>query len=190
MKAPTKQMDQHLCETFGPVSQPAVAPKKVLILGHGRNGKDTAAEILNEMYGYTYISSSRAMLDEIYPALTWITGIEDKEELFEKRSESRELWKRLIDLYNAADKAALAKLISQKTDVYVGMRSDVEYAASKHLFDVVLWIDASDRVASVDPTMMIQYDEHEMYWVDNNYPIDSIKGLKHMLFMLRDVGVL
>lgn len=155
--------------------------KKILILGHGRHGKDTVAEIIHDLTGLTYTSSSRAMLDIIYPVLTLVTGITDKEELFEKRTENRELWKELINLYNAADKSALAQRICGVTDIYVGMRDDQEFEASRHLFDLILWVDAEQRHPP-DPTMLIK-KQPGMQWIDNNGDLDElwkqVKLLQH-----------
>lgn len=159
--------------------------KRILILGHGRHGKDTVAEIVHEITGLTFVSSSRAMLDIIYPVLRIVTGLTDKEELFDQRTENRELWKELINLYNAADKSALARRICEITDIYVGMRDDQEYEASKHLFDHVLWVDASAR-KDPDPTMLIQYDE-TMTRIDNNGTIDE---LWFQVEELRERGIL
>ena len=33
--------------------------KKLLVIGHGRHGKDTVCEILRDHYGYTFESSSQ-----------------------------------------------------------------------------------------------------------------------------------
>ena len=143
---------------------------KILILGHGRHGKDTFAELL----GLEYISSSEAALDVIWPALKEITLFAKKETAFEERHEWREIWKELISLYNTPDKSSLAKLILSKNDVYVGMRCIEEFEASEHLFDVIYYVDASKRVNYVDPTMSIPYDPETMVLIDNNGDLASL----------------
>jgi hypothetical protein len=162
--------DPHLVETFHQFDK-----KKLLILGHGRHGKDTVAELIAEKFGLTFNSSSRAALDAIWPALDVATEYKyyDKEEAFSDRSNCRELWKELITLYNTPDKASLCKLILSQCDMYVGMRCDLEYEASRELFDHVIWVDASDRYPK-EPSMKIKCDHQSMIWVDNNGTLDDL----------------
>lgn len=141
---------------------------KILVLGHGRHGKDTAAEYLRDHHGLSFRSSSEACAEVLKPVLDLADGEQTAAQHFKNRHKRRELWKRLISLYNSADPAALAKLITSQCDMYVGMRSQREYDASQHLFDLVLWIDASERVQYVDPTMEIEFDPTIMQRVDNS----------------------
>lgn len=156
--------DQHVTETFGTLR------KKILVLGHGGHGKDSFAEMLHiasqKKLGYT--SSSRAMLDEIYPALVAAKGYTDKEVAFEDRRNNRQLWKELINLYNSTDKTALTRAVLSQTDIYVGMRDDKEFQASKEMFTHIFWVDAAQRVSDKDPTMLIEFDINSMLFVDNN----------------------
>ena len=143
--------------------------KKVLILGHGRHGKDTLAEYLEKYFGIPFISSSFGAAEAIFAGLQYFTDFkyEYVEDAFEDRHNYRPLWKQLITEYNADDKARLCKEILSKSDCYVGMRCKEEYEASKHLFDLVIWVDASERIGYIDPTMGIEFDD-SMFHVDNN----------------------
>ena len=76
---------------------------KILVLGHGRHGKDTVAEMLRDRHGLSFTGSQ-------------------------------------ISVYNTPDKARLAREVLEVGDLYVGMRSNAEYAASKELFDHTLWV--------------------------------------------------
>lgn len=145
---------------------------KILILGHGRHGKDTAAEYLRDKYGLSFVSSSYACAEILKPVLDLIFGEHTVEEHFNERHDHRELWKRLISLYNAADATALTKLILSKNDMYVGMRSLREFEHAAELFGHILWIDASAR-KDPDPTMQISYTKG-MYGIDNNGPIRQL----------------
>ncbi len=138
---------------------------KILVLGHGRHGKDTVAAILRDEYVLSFISSSEACAEVLKPVLDLLHGERDH---FAERHDHRELWKRLISLYNAADPSALAKHILSKCDMYVGMRSAREYAASRHLFDFILWVDASPRVDYADPTLEIRLHPQLMVRIDNS----------------------
>jgi len=149
---------------------------KVLILGHGRHGKDTVAEILEEAYGLTFQSSSRAACEIFIYKELCRSGFdyEDIEECYTDRHNHRELWKEMITRYNPPDhKERLCRQILKRSDCYVGMRCQLEYEASKKLFDLVLWVDALKRHPK-DPTMTIERDE-SMICIDNNGSLGQLK---------------
>jgi hypothetical protein len=137
-----------------------------LILGHGWHGKDTAAEIMRDEFGLTFTSSSYAAAEiAVRPHLS--KTYDTAEDCYNDRRNHRDEWRRLITQYNTPDKSKLCREILAKTDIYVGMRCPEEYAASKHLFDVVLWVDRSEVVGQ-DRTMQIEFDPNEMIYIDNN----------------------
>ncbi len=118
---------------------------KVLILGHARHGKDTVAQLIFENTGLTFISSSMmAMEHVIWPVIGH--EYKSKEECFQDRVNRRALWFKLISDFNKDDPSRLCQLILDKCDIYVGMRSAVELEASLKLFDLILWVDASERL--------------------------------------------
>lgn len=140
---------------------------KLLILGHSRHGKDTAARILERLTGMRWISSSEAACERVvYPALRDVYGYTGPAECFADRHNHRIEWRDLITAYNTPDKSRLCREILAESDCYVGMRCHLEYAASRHLFGAVLWIDASKRLPA-DPSMSIERD-CSMITVDNN----------------------
>jgi 7,8-dihydro-6-hydroxymethylpterin-pyrophosphokinase len=49
----------------------------------------------------------------------------------------------------------LAKQLLEEYDIYVGMRSIVEFNQARELFDLTIWIDASERVAEREPASSI-----------------------------------
>lgn len=150
---------------------------KLLILGHARHGKDTAAEYLRDRWGVSFQSSSLTAARVILPVLNAARGLAGAPPYmsplaaFNDRQSPRmrELWKRAISLYNAADKTALAREILKDSDCYVGMRALDEYQATQRLFDHVLWVDASERVGGRDSTMGIELDRWGMRVIDNNH---------------------
>lgn len=149
---------------------------KTLILGQGRHGKDTVAEILRDEFGLSFQSSSSAALDAIWPALESSRGFTCKEFAYNERHDDRQLWYELIKLLNYSDKSTLCREILSNNDLYVGMRDNEEYEASKHLFDIILYVDASDRVKVLDPTMRIPYNEDSMIKIDNNGTEKELKA--------------
>ena len=165
--------DPHKVETFG--------NPKILILGHGRHGKDTVAGMINKFKGYKFSSSSWAALDVIWPCLQEFIRYTNKEEAYEDRHNHRELWKRLISLYNTPDKSALCRHIFKNNDIYVGMRCNKEFEACRHLFDLIVWVE--DYRKPIDSTMKISKENlyGGVYLIDNNgsleYLEESVKNL-------------
>jgi len=140
---------------------------KILILGHGRHGKDTVAEMLRDRAGITFKSSSEAAAEiAVFPALSARHGYQTPAECFADRTNHRAEWKELITAYNTPDKGKLCREILETSDCYVGMRCPLELAATRHLFGLILWVDASGRVPT-DPSMGIERDQN-MLLIDNN----------------------
>ena len=148
---------------------------KIMILGSARSGKDTLAELLNEYFGMTFKSSSE-MANEtfIYETIKDEYDYKSIEECFEDRVNHRSLWYKLICFYNREDKAKLAKDIITKYDCYVGMRDLEEFKASKHLFDIIIWVDASKRIGTPEITNKISIDEAH-FIVNNNGSLEDLK---------------
>jgi hypothetical protein len=125
----------------------------LLIIGHARHAKDTMAEILGENFGLKFQSSSQAAADIfIYDELKTKYGYKNSIECFEDRVNHRQEWYEMICDYNKDDKARLAKGILELTDCYVGMRDrgEIEECINQELFDLIIWVDASDRLPLED----------------------------------------
>jgi nucleoside 2-deoxyribosyltransferase len=159
---------------------------KLLVLGAGRHGKDTLAEVMERKGGYTFTSSSEAANSTvIYPVLCQSHRYQSEKECFEDRHNHRKLWYNLICLYNKEDKARLAREILQNVDIYVGMRSSEELEASRPLFDLVLWVDAEKRITEKDPTLMIERNQADLC-IDNNGTLDEfINRTRRLLSLLK-----
>lgn len=126
---------------------------KLLIIGHMRHGKDTLAQIFNEEFGYTFESSSQSASNIfLYDLLKEKYNYKTPEECFEDRVNHRKEWYEAICEYNKEDKARLAKGILKRSDCYVGMRdrTEIEECLKQGVFDLVVWVDASERLPSED----------------------------------------
>lgn len=159
---------------------------KILILGHGRHGKDTAAEMLNEISGgkLSFESSSLfAAKKVVYPKLKRMYGYRTVEECYNDRHHHRQEWYNLISEYNTPYKGRLCRELLKEYDIYVGMRSLEEYKATKSLFNLILWVDAFKR-HDIDPTMKISYKVRDMELVDNNTSIEWLKIQMEILYNL------
>jgi hypothetical protein len=151
-----------------------------LILGHGRHGKDTVAEMLRDHIGLTFRSSSEAACEiAVFPRLSQMYGYETPAECFADRANHRQEWRDLIIQHNTPDLGRLCKDILATHDCYVGMRNKDEYEATKHLFDVVIWVDAHRRCGA-DFSMDVPFDK-TMAYVDNNGDVASLGAQMKML---------
>ena len=122
---------------------------KLCIVGSARWGKDSFAEILRDEFGMTFESSSQSAADIfLYDLLKEKYGYETSEECFEDRHNHRQEWYEAICEYNKDDKARLAKGIVERTGCYVGMRDrdEIRECIKQGLFDLIVWVDASDRL--------------------------------------------
>ena len=127
---------------------------KLLLIGNARHGKDSLAEILNKEFDLTFKSSSQAAADIfIYNELKNKYGYKTPEECFEDRVNHRAEWYQLICEYNNGDLAKLAKGILSISDCYVGMRdrNEINECIKQGLFDLIIWVDASDRLPLESP---------------------------------------
>tara|TARA_R110001592_G_scaffold296980_1_gene567461 strand:+ start:68 stop:625 length:558 start_codon:yes stop_codon:yes gene_type:complete len=125
----------------------------LLIIGNKRHGKDSLAEILGDKFGLKFKSSSQACADIfIYDKLKTKYGYKTPEECFEDRINHRREWYEMIRDYNKDDRSKLAREVLKTTDCYVGMRdrTEIEQCLKNKLFDLVIWVDASDRLPLED----------------------------------------
>jgi len=166
---------------------------KILILGNARHGKDTLAERLNEHFGMTFKSSSEMAMELfIFDEIAEQFGYTTMEQCFEDRVNHRTLWYKMICGYNKNDRARLTKDILEGYDCYVGMRDLDEFEASKDLFDVIIWVDATKRLGSDENTNKIPMSAADMV-ITNNGTFEEFdmkaKALGNMLFTLVDNGI-
>ena len=120
---------------------------KLLIIGHARHGKDTVADLIADLMGLSFVSSSEFVgRKAIWPM--W--GKErycSFDEMFEDRVNFRSVWHNLIAAYNTPDKSRTATEMLKDHSIYVGMRAIDELKAckEKNLFDHIIWVEASER---------------------------------------------
>lgn len=159
---------------------------KLMLMGHGRSGKDVAAEQMKLMFDMSYVSSSRyACAVHVFPRLKELAGLRSdtpeyvtEEECYADRHNHRALWYDLIKEYNAGDGTRLGREIFRAIDVYVGVRSSREFHALRNTnsFDYAIWVDAFERTGyaegrdscTVEPWMAD-------YVVDNNGSIEDLE---------------
>jgi hypothetical protein len=131
---------------------------KVLIVGHGRHGKDTLANILNEEFGFKFRGSSQVAASEVvYPLMS--NFYSSPEEAFERRHENRELWRALISDFNRDDLTKLSRLVCAQGYGYTGLRDkgEVYECISQGVFTHVIWVERPD-LANDDSTMNFDFE--------------------------------
>lgn len=147
---------------------------KLLILGYARHGKDSVSSLLCNRLGLRSMSSSFHAAERLMmPLLVPKYGYQTVEECFDDRVNHREEWYNAIRDYTRDDPARLAKEILSVADVYIGMRSMEEFKASVHLFDFVLWVDASRRLPPETTKSCTVGPECAHYIIDNNGNIET-----------------
>jgi hypothetical protein len=148
---------------------------RLLIIGHGRHGKDSVGEILRDRYGLRSVSSSEfAARKAVFPLVSDLYP--DWRAAYEDRHAHRDLWFHAIRAYNLRPGPMLAEQILEDHDIYTGMRSRAEFEKSRGLFDLVVWVDASHRLPP-EPGGSIELRASDADWVvDNNGPPQALPG--------------
>ncbi len=152
---------------------------KLLIIAHKRWGKDTLAELLKEQFGFKFKSSSQAAAEIfIYDELKEKYGYTTPEQCFEDRVNHRAEWYNMICDYNKDDKARLAKEILERSDCYVGMRDrdEITECIKQGLFDLIIWVDASERLPLESPDSFNIDKSCADIIIDNNGTFEEFKA--------------
>lgn len=157
---------------------------KLLIIGHGRHGKDTVCEILKQDFNFSFESSS-SFCNElfIYKQLKNKYNYKDAQKCYEDRHNHREEWYNAICAYNHPDAAKLGRAIFQKHDIYCGLRNKKEYFAMKNtgVFDYVIWVDRSDHLPLESKESMTLEQWMADFTIDNNGSLEQLKANTHNL---------
>jgi hypothetical protein len=124
---------------------------RVLVCGQGRHGKDTACEWLRDSFGLRFTSSSMFACEKvIFPTMQAMYGYKTCDECYSDRHNHRGEWFDMIREYTRHEPSRLVGEILTEHDVYCGMRSIEELEASRTLFNIIIWIDASKRVGTTE----------------------------------------
>ncbi len=143
-----------------------------------RHGKDTLAELLNQQFGLLFESSSQSAANIfIYDELKEKYGYTTPEQCFEDRVNHRAEWYDMICDYNKDDKARLAKGILKRSDCYVGMRdrAEIDECMKQGVFDLIVWVDASDRLPLESPDSFNIDKSCADIIIDNNGTFEQFK---------------
>lgn len=118
---------------------------KIIVTGYKNHGKDTFCNLL----GLDWAGSSATVFDDIiFPVLKEKYGYTTMEECMENKEKHRAEMFEVISNYNTPNKARLIAEIFKEHDVYNGLRcvDELNEAKAQGLIDLVIWVDASDRL--------------------------------------------
>lgn len=165
---------------------------KLLVIGHGRHGKDTVCEILRDNFGYSFESSSRFCSKLfIYEMLKEKYGYATEAECYADRHNHRAEWYDAICDYNKGDGARLGRAIFAEHDIYCGLRNKREFFAMKNtgVFDYCIWVDRADHLPPESKDSMSL--EHWMsdFTIDNNNDLAELEfNTKNLISYLETKG--
>lgn len=163
---------------------------KLMIIGHGRHGKDTVCEIVHHHYNYSFQSSSKFCAELfIYEHLKDCYGYSSIDQCYEDRHNHRSEWYNLIKDYNGNDPARLGRELYETYDIYCGLRSSAEFHALRNegVFDYAIWVDRSEHLAPEPSDSITVQPWMADYVIDNN---GSLALLEHntLSLMRRIIG--
>jgi hypothetical protein len=151
---------------------------KLLVIGHGRHGKDTVCEILRDKYGYSFESSS-AFCSKlfIYEQLKDKYGYDNEAQCYADRHAHRAEWYDAICDYNEIDGARLGREIFKAHDIYCGLRNKREFFAMQNtgVFDYCIWVDRSDHLPPEGSDSMSLKQWMADFTIDNNSNLSNLE---------------
>jgi len=169
---------------------------KLMIVGHGRHGKDTVSEILSKTYGLTFTSSSLFCAERVMmpafrrrfeaeggPGKSTTPVYYTVEGCFQDRHNHRKFWYDEIVKYCTPDKARLFREILTRYDIYCGPRQVREFMCARNegLFDFSIWVDRSEHQPLEGKDSMAIEPWMCDYWLDNNGTLDDLHANIHTL---------
>lgn len=150
-----------LADHHHPVEDTETRQPKILVLGYARHGKDMVCELLHDMHGFRFTSSSKfcasrvlwpLIIDQGSMQAIFINSFKNVSQqivrrnqlqkmyseyktpfdCYEDRGSFRNLWYDAISWYNSPDKTRLAREMLKFNDVYCGMRASDEFHACRN----------------------------------------------------------
>lgn len=134
---------------------------KIGICGHGRSGKDTAAEQLAIHTPMRYVAGTSYWARHLVYASISDHGqtYENAEKCWQDRHNHRQVWADIIGEYNRADPVKLYRDCLQDQEFLTGVRWLHEQRAIKDANLVDLWVWIENPRVPVDPTCQITKED-------------------------------
>jgi hypothetical protein len=144
--------------------------QKLLIIGHGRHGKDTVGEILRDYHGLNFVSSSWFCAEFVAERMGY-GGANPVATAYADRHNFRDTWAKLITEYNNPDLTRTAsEMIAQGYDMYVGMRkrAELEACVEAQIFDKIIWVDRRMHLPPEPASSMELTPRDATHFINNN----------------------
>lgn len=152
---------------------------KLMIIGHARHGKDTVCNMLTNMYGLTFMSSSYFVAEKCVRPYLEARGIvyDTLDQCYADRVNHRAAWFSAIDEYNIPDRARLGRALYSEFDMYCGLRNRPELLALKEekAFDYCFWVDRSIHTEPESPSSCTVLPTDADFIIDNNGDMDHLR---------------
>lgn len=154
---------------------------RLLIAGHGRSGKDTMGEWLEE---HTPLKYGGSTSEHLAPFVAARQGV-DVMEAFRARHEHRQLWWDTGCEIRSDDPACLVRKVLEGGHLVVGNRQTCEVRAAKAtgLIDLAIWVD---RDVPPDPTQEFGPEECDLV-IPNRWDIPAFHD--RIARLMRSLGV-
>jgi len=174
----TRVIDSLMSSEYRPPIPEIKAVPKVLVIGYMRHGKDTVCEMMRDLHGYRFTSSSAFCAQKIvFPALKNQYDYKTVGDCFRDRANHRKEWFDLITDFNTPYPTTLGRAIFAEHDVYCGLRRRTELNGllNSGVVDFIVWVDRSDHLppepkdsCDVEPWMA-------HFTIDNNGSLEDLE---------------
>lgn len=137
---------------------------KLLFVGYGRCGKDTAGEYLDQVSSLRFAGTTSKYLTKYVAAEMGVS----EEFAYLHRHENRDTWKRIGDEIRDGDPGKLIREALEHGEITGGVRdiAEVQYAKDSGIVDAIIWIENTNK--PVDPTVTFSPREAD-FVVQNNW---------------------
>lgn len=150
---------------------------KLIVTGHKGHGKDEVCNILCNLYGLNFKSSSEFAIDKVVTnEFMNLYGYKDTAEVMANKDKHRHELFQMISAYNTPDKARLGTELFAEYDIYCGLRNQEELVAleAMHPELVIVWVDARNRKQPEGTNSCTVTKEDAHYVLDNNGTLDDL----------------
>lgn len=169
-------------------------PLKIMLMGEGDCGKGTLCKFVQKEYGITAKSSSEHACEVfMFDQLKDKYGYKTPQECHADRRNHRTEWYDGIYDFNKEKLTALGEDLYSKYDIYDGVRHKDEFAAMKAegLFDIAIWIDASERTeGESESSMSVTIDMADIVILNNGTEEEYIPKIKALFDVLLKMGAI
>jgi hypothetical protein len=156
--------------------------KRILVVGHGRAGKDTACEYLASVTDLRFAGSTSVFLARHVAARLGVP----EQEAYRTRHTNRHLWHRVGNEVRRHDPGLLLRESLAHAEIAAGVRDLVEIEACRRegLADLIVWV-ANNRVPT-DSTVTFGERDCDVT-VPNHWGLDEFRG--RLLRLARFAGL-